>query len=355
MAIKLTPGNLYLIRDVDYLTNELGKYVKIGIVTNNRTTEQRKKEHQTGNPRGIFDEYEVTEVPFVERLETQLHYEQIDRWITGEWFLLNDIEAKAVYDRALFLKSEQLVRQKTIRKVLVDFGETPSSGVKVKANKKALVLESKYLQLKSDLNILAAQIDISKKALYDALGTNGAIEGVLRIGFTDATLAFDEAAFALANPKMYKSFMKSKPIKLSAKFTMDKTTTVSLAKVDPSLADQKKALGSMTFTKTQLGKRLTRTKAMEVLHWSHLQLLREEKIREYEMEMVQYEIQSIVGKSEGIEDICTWTRKITPVADSFDVTAFKTAKPKLYEKYCTKVKNAIFSFEVEKFRAYKPR
>ena len=67
------------------------------------------------------------------------------------------------------------------------------------------------------------------------------------------------------------------------------------------------------------------------------------------------EVAAIVGKSEGIEGICTWSRKITPVADSFDVTAFKTAKPKLYEKYCTKVKNAIFSFEVEKFRAYKPR
>jgi hypothetical protein len=355
MAIKLTPGNLYFIRDIDYLTKEVGKYVKIGIVTNNRTTEQRKKEHQTGNPRGIFDIHEVTDVPFVERLETQIHYEHIDRWITGEWFLLDDKEAKAVYERALVIKAEQIARQKTIRKVLEVYSESSSNGVKLKANKKAIDLETKYLQLKSELNILAAQIEISKKALCDLLGPNGSIEGVLRIGFTEESLIFDEAAFALAHPKDYKRFLKSKPDKLSAKFTMDKTTTVSLAKIDPALAAQKSSLGKMNFTKTQLGNKLSRDKVSETLHWNHLQLLRDEKIREYEIEMVQYEIQAMVGKSEGIEGICTWSRKMTSVADSFDVTAFKAAKPKLYEKYCTKPKNAIFSVEVEKFRAYKPR
>ncbi len=45
MAIKLTPGNLYFIRDIDYLTDEISKYVKIGIVTKDRTTETRLKEH----------------------------------------------------------------------------------------------------------------------------------------------------------------------------------------------------------------------------------------------------------------------------------------------------------------------
>ena len=75
MAIKLTPGNLYFIRDIDYLTKDIGKYVKIGIVTNDRATEERLKDHQTGNPRGIYPVDEVPDVPFVERLETQLHYE----------------------------------------------------------------------------------------------------------------------------------------------------------------------------------------------------------------------------------------------------------------------------------------
>jgi hypothetical protein len=39
---------------------------------------------------------EVTNVPFVERLETQLHYEHNEKWIAGEWFLLNDKEEFAL-------------------------------------------------------------------------------------------------------------------------------------------------------------------------------------------------------------------------------------------------------------------
>ena len=94
MAIKLTPGQLYFIRDKDYITGEVGKYVKIGIVKEDGTTEKRVKEHQTGNPRGIFPVDEVTDVPFVVRLETQIHYENNEKWICGEWFLLDDKEVK---------------------------------------------------------------------------------------------------------------------------------------------------------------------------------------------------------------------------------------------------------------------
>ena len=355
MAIKLTPGNLYFIRDIDYLSKEIGHYVKIGIVTNNRTTEQRMKDHQTGNPRGIFDVHEVVNVPFVERLETQLHYEYNERWITGEWFLLNEKEAKAVYKRAIALKDEQISREKIIRKVLEKLSEIISTGLKKKATKIGLGLETHYLNVKKELNELDARIELSKFAFYKLLGANGSIDGVLKIRYSGPSYTFDEKAFKAAHPKIHAKFLVSKPDKLDKRFTMDNISTVSLSKVNPTLETQKKAITAMTYTASQLNSKKARTKAIEKLHLEHLRLLREHKIREFELEMVQYELQALVGNTEGIDGICTWSRKMKSVPDALDTAAVKNAYPNLYAKFCTTLKKEVFSMDVEKYRAYKPK
>ena len=56
-APKLTPGTLYVLRDRDFRTGELGKYVKIGVVQNEREVEKRDKEHQTGNHVSLHDSF----------------------------------------------------------------------------------------------------------------------------------------------------------------------------------------------------------------------------------------------------------------------------------------------------------
>lgn len=48
--IKLTKGQLYFLREKDYLTGEISRYVKIGLVRNQKETEERISEHQTGKP-----------------------------------------------------------------------------------------------------------------------------------------------------------------------------------------------------------------------------------------------------------------------------------------------------------------
>ena len=355
MAIKLTPGKLYFIRDVDYLTGEVGNYVKIGIVTKSRTTEKRMKEHQTGNPRGIFEVHEVVDVPFVERLETHIHYEYNERWITGEWFLLDKKETKAVYQRAEALKTEQIASQKTVRNALEKLLVTLSNGKIKKATKAGKALEAKLLKLKADLNILAAQIDISKYAFYKEMEANGSIEGVVRIKYTPPAYNFDEAAFKKAHPKIYKKYVVKKPDKWSHRFNLSKVSTASLSKIDPTLNATKKALGTTTYTKKQLSNTKKRTKKLEKMHLDHLVLLRKEKLYSFEYEMLQYELQALVGAYEGIDGICTWPRTTQKVADAFDTAGFKEAEPALYDKFCTKPRKESFAMEVEKSRAYKPR
>ena len=66
--INTTSGKLYILRERDYLTQELHPYVKIGIVRGEKETSIRIGEHQTGNPREII-EVQSLDAPLVEPLE----------------------------------------------------------------------------------------------------------------------------------------------------------------------------------------------------------------------------------------------------------------------------------------------
>ena len=50
MVSKNDPGEIYFIHTIDQASGDSHGYYKIGIVRNERDSEQRIKEHQTGNP-----------------------------------------------------------------------------------------------------------------------------------------------------------------------------------------------------------------------------------------------------------------------------------------------------------------
>ena len=65
-------GEIYFNREVYFLTAETSQYVKIGIVQSERKIEDRKKEHQTGNPREITIETRIENTPDALGLESTL-------------------------------------------------------------------------------------------------------------------------------------------------------------------------------------------------------------------------------------------------------------------------------------------
>ena len=68
---KFTEGTLYIDRDRDVRTGEWGSYVKIGIVREGKTPEQRVRELQTGNPRRVHT-IKTYLSPMVENLGDQI-------------------------------------------------------------------------------------------------------------------------------------------------------------------------------------------------------------------------------------------------------------------------------------------
>ena len=82
-------GFIYFMTERDLFGYPCGPYVKIGLVKGNddgRSSFERRKEHQTGNPREIIIEAEVETRAQVSTLESLIHQRLAKYRIHGEWF-----------------------------------------------------------------------------------------------------------------------------------------------------------------------------------------------------------------------------------------------------------------------------
>ena len=86
-------GFIYFMTEKDLFGYACGPYVKIGLVKGNddgRSSFDRRKEHQTGNPREIVIEEEIKTKAQVSTLESLIHQRLAKYRIHGEWFNYSD-------------------------------------------------------------------------------------------------------------------------------------------------------------------------------------------------------------------------------------------------------------------------
>jgi len=87
--LKQNKSFIYFMTERDLFGYPCGPYVKIGLVKGNddgRSSFERRKEHQTGNPREIIIEAEVETRAQVSTLESLIHQRLAKYRIHGEWF-----------------------------------------------------------------------------------------------------------------------------------------------------------------------------------------------------------------------------------------------------------------------------
>ena len=96
--MKLTAGEIYFIRETDKLTKRESSYIKIGLIREgeDRTSEDRALEHQTGNPRELHV-FEKVQTHAVSEVENILHHFYANSRVSGEWFNLTpDLLTEAI-------------------------------------------------------------------------------------------------------------------------------------------------------------------------------------------------------------------------------------------------------------------
>ena len=356
--MKLTPGELYFIRENEVRGGELTPYVKIGIVRekagDERTSEDRAMEHQTGNPRKLFVE-SIIKTPAVSEIENILHNLNADDRIYGEWFDFT----KEQFESAKKVANELV-------KVAIDNQENFAIAelLSAKASRSEMIQPTKEI-IDWHTNLLAAEIRVKEcDALQDKIkqafrailakpdqdGTQKEREKALapfvKVQEKKAQLEFNIKAFAAAKPDLYAKFTTVKLMPPKGYFTLIRPKNFP---AELELVDKELFLYSI-IAKQTLSEFESKVATKEDLHIVSLRLLGFEAKASWDKEIAQVNLKVFCQDYSGIEGICKWNRKSkeTPI---FDKAAFIQAHPKIAANYMVEIKPSA-SLIVEKKRAY---
>jgi hypothetical protein len=356
--MKLTPGELYFIREVDVRTERLTPYVKIGIVREKageeRTSEDRALEHQTGNPRKLFVD-SIIKTPAVSEIENIIHNLNAEERIYGEWFEFTDEQLDLVKNAA-----KELVRVATNNKekfALAEvLAETASKPEMVKPTKEITQWHSRLLTAEIRINeckSLQAQIKTVFKGILaepDQTATQNekqnALAPFVKVQEKKMKMEFNLDAFASERADLYGEFTRvfiTAP-KGSFTITRPKNFIASLEKVDPDLYH------FSILAKEFLSKFESKKATQEDLHVISLKLLGFEANASWDKEIAQINLKVFCQDYSGIEGICKWNRQSKEVA-KFDKDAFIKSHPKIAEKYKVEVQPSA-SLIVQRKRTY---
>ncbi len=359
--MKLTPGELYFVRETDVLTNEVSNYVKIGLVREEegRSSQDRTSEHQTGNPRTLHVDT-VIKSPAISEIEKIMHNLLAENRISGEWFNFTPAELKGAIALAQQLASEALANAEKF---------AIAESFKNKVSQKSLITPTPDILLWHEL-LLKSELKIKK---CDSLDTQ--IREIFRINHAKpqetaskdnteqvkeeigkfskvqerkAKLIFDVANFQSSYPDLYDQFSDSK-VRIAPSFTITrpKDSLILLSDIDPELfeivSEVEYLLGNFAEGETSL----------ETLHTKSLQLIGHNARASWNKEIAHANLQAFCQDAGGVVGVCKWTRTLKE-SKVFNEKAFVSAFPDLAKEFSVEgeAKQAII---MNRKRSYVPR
>jgi hypothetical protein len=332
--MDLGAGELYFIREIDPHTKKYTKFVKIGLVheKENRDSQDRLSEHQTGNPR-ILDlppqNYFVT--PAINRVESMMHKVFARNRVSGEWFEFDTEEQiLAAMTKARDLAGE-VEAQMPIFKRATKLGQSKDNGKTIAAtsNAKDLIHVISVSRAKRE-SLLAISELISNKlksAITDGLNVQGAAKEVS----VNRRGKFKLELFKKEDPKTYNKYLLTNQI-LSARFT-PKLSKLRLIDLDSNFQAMVENLNAKV--------KNAKKQDFRALNEVQLIITDELAVAEWDEEFAVAELKLACGRNEGIEGVCTWKRKYVD-KESFDEKAFKLAHPKKHQQYLDQPKTTAY-------------
>jgi hypothetical protein len=332
MSQFLKPGKLYFLGEKDLLTGEHSKYIKIGLVYGEKDVSARTKEHQTGNPRAIFD-YHTIEMIGVSKIETLMHKLYAKNRLIREWFILDENQLKEATQKAEELKKEMESNEEFLSisesaseakpEDLTDSRSPSSEDLSLLEKIKNLKLES--IRLNFEQSVLETKL---KLAMKDHTG----IEGILIAEPKKESDSLDTARLKKEHPDLHAKYIEPKEaFKRDFKIEMKSPTTPKL------IGERYKQLKEQEEQIPQLYSQLNQTKLkltddLKSLHFQYLEVFGKVEAIEYELIMNTMILEGRCGYSKGIEDVCSYDFK-EKTTNNFSKDKFKEDYPDLYQKY----------------------
>jgi hypothetical protein len=320
----LTPGQLYFINEQDTQTGVRSNYYKIGIVrdADDRDSENRLLEHQTGNPRKLCI-VEKLSMPAVEAVETNLHYLFASKRVMGEWMNFTDEELQKAINKAKELAAGMQANIKDFKRA-EELKNIQSNGKITLASDEAKELYTDVMNFKIVLNSCDEVLDLYKEYLYAAIEKGDDVEGKAYVQAKSGAKKFDEKVFLKNYPDLYGKYaISSNPVKGSFRLKLDKDWEFDISTIE---SDQVKLISDF---KEQLDSADHSLEMGFSLHDKHLGVLEIKKFAEWESDIANTKLKVITDNSEGIEGICTWKRESKEVI-SLDKKKLQTEHPVEY-------------------------
>ncbi|MBU3752426.1 MAG: GIY-YIG nuclease family protein [Candidatus Nanopelagicaceae bacterium] len=324
----LTSGEIYFIGEFDLKTGQRTEYVKIGIVRHgakeDRTSQDRLLEHQTGNPRRLEIIHTVT-TDAVESIETNLHYRFARHRVYGEWMRLDSTQLEEAKSEAESLRDQLATHVETFRRADELKNQLSNEG------KLAPTIDSEYWFAKyQDSKIMSKACDEAIEK-YNALLSTAADEGeevseFVTVQERAGARRFDLKAFMEKHPDIYSKFItKERSVKSRFTVTSVKKWNRTLEEISPDLS------AILTQFESELEK-VEGNSITTTIHNLYLGVISMQAYADWEMQLASANIKNLCGYNEGIEGICTWKRA-EQIDEKFDRKALTEAHPDIVEEF----------------------
>jgi hypothetical protein len=343
--MKLTSGELYFIREQDFLTQKFSQYVKIGLIKDNgdRSSVDRLLEHQTANPRQLIL-FEVLATPAIIEVEKTMHGLMAPNRVSGEWFHLSEVELEKAITTAKSLVDEINQNLDALEQAK-ELDSALSDDTVLDPTSKALINLEKYHRAKA----IVSQYESLKKRFDQLLSIaieNGENIGNIASKQTRSTSKFDEERLKADLPEIYAEFMVEKQTPSKRFLPSRAQENLAISEISPEF-----------FELTRQFNVLLDSRAVNHANSSEFHVVYRQMTVHYyrsllDVEISEANIKAECGFSKEIKGICKWKREIKH-AQLFDKVKFAENYPDLEAKYT--MSNEISAMNVNRKNQYNPQ
>ena len=345
MKPEKTFGYIYFMTEIDLFGYPSGSYVKIGLVKGTeegRSSIERRKEHQTGNPRKIIVEKEIKTYAQVSTLESLIHQKLAKNRIHGEWFkydqngiapyieiteeLKNDLESQIDSDNAIanYLSIED--NQQEIK----------ASSESKDIHKQLLKVKERILNLKKERELTVLKLKTFNKNFSKD------IDGICSYEKVKPSQSFNRVGFQKDYPDIVE---KIGVMVINHNFLLKKDIK---QKKNDEIKDLEEIIKLQKFEDDNSKRILNRTKSAIELHKIWLDVHVALQPLELERKYLENKLKLITGENLGIKEVCTWKRRKIKQVKKSDLISFD---PELANKYM-KIGKPTIKFKVNDYRPY---
>ena len=340
-----TFGYIYFMTEIDLFGYPSGSYVKIGLVKGTeegRSSIERRKEHQTGNPRKIIIEKEIKTYAQVSTLESLIHQKLAKNRIHGEWFKY-DQKGIAPYIEITEELKNYLESQIDAENEIANYLSIEDNQQEIKASseskdihKQLLKIKERILNLKKERELTVLKLKSFNKSFSKD------IDGICSYEKVKPSQSFDRVAFQKDYPEIVD---KIGIMVINHNFLIKKDLK---QKKSDEIKDLEKIIKLQKFEEENSKRTIERNKSSIELHKIWLDIHVALQPLEIKRKYLENKLKLLTGDNLGIKEVCTWKRRKIKQVKKSDLINFDS---ELANKYM-KIGKPTIKFKVNDYRPY---